>query len=701
MNRSIKPTSLKQPKQSPLVPEILAQANAHWHGGRREQAERLCQQVLALVPGQSDALHLLGLISYKAGNLELAILHLRQACRSGAASAIYLSNFAEICRQRGLLGEGEEVAKRAVARDATNAGAWNNLGIILQEIGKLEESKQCLERALKLQPRQAATHNNLGNTCKRLGLAARAEYHWQQALTLKPDYAEPHSNLTKLFSEYAQYTRAIEHGRRALELKPNLPEAYINLSAVETARQNYSEALRWLDALLLWAPQHASGLAGRALTLKQLDRLDEALDSVKRALAVAPNNAEVQNAYGVVLQAMGQIALALDAFDLAVKLPGTSAEEALINRAILFMEYGETKKAEIAATRSLQSFPRSALAWFNYSNLKKFSPGATEISAMQDLLKPNNEISPIEQRYLHFALGKAFLDIEDAKQAFEHLNRGNRLKRATIEYDAIAASEKIQAIKTVFSGELVQRLSSQGVASTLPIFVLGMPRSGTTLVEQVLASHPAIHGAGELKHIQDLVKSFPDFQAMARGMTAASLEQLGKAYLAKVTPIAQGRQHVVDKMPGNFMYAGLIHLMLPQARIIHCRRDPVDTCLSCYSKLFAMGQSFSYDQTELGQAYRDYQMITAHWQKILPATHFIEVDYEAVVEDLETQARRLLTFLGLEWDPACLDFYQNKRAVRTASVNQVRQPIYRSSRGRWHQYADELTPLLQVLAITP
>ena len=188
---------------------------------------------------------------------------------------------------------------------------------------------------------------------------------------------------------------------------------------------------------------------------------------------------------------------------------------------------------------------------------------------------------------------------------------------------------------------------------------------------------------------------------MAAGIAPEQLSRLGDAYRAAIAPLAQGRRHVVDKMPANFLYAGLIHLILPEARIIHCRRDPVDTCLSCYSKLFTHEQVFSYDQAELGRFHRDYQLLTAHWRAVLPASHFLEVEYEAVVDDLEREARRMLAFLELPWDPACLAFHETRRAVRTASVNQVRKPVYRSSAGRWRKHAQHLGPLLDALAIAP
>ena len=244
------------------------------------------------------------------------------------------------------------------------------------------------------------------------------------------------------------------------------------------------------------------------------------------------------------------------------------------------------------------------------------------------------------------------------------------------------------------------RASQDADPSELPVFVIGMPRSGTTLVEQILASHSQVHGAGELSTLRLLVEgggAYPDACASASG---DDLARLGQAYMARVAPLAQGKQRLVDKMPANFLYAGLIPLVLPGARIIHCRRDPVDTCLSCYTKLFSGEQRFTYDQTELGEFYRGYAKLMAHWRLVLPPERFIEVDYEAVVDDLEGEAKRLVSFLGLPWEDACLRFHDSRRVVRTASVNQVRQPIYTTSKGRWQKYADHLGPLLAALGMS-
>ena len=679
------------------IGQALGRARAHWQAGQADQAEMACQQVLAVWPGQSDAMHLLGIMAHAYGNLDLAIAHLRQACQAPRAPAVYFSDLAEMCRQRGLMADGEQAARRAVAMAPNQAGAWNNLGIILQETGRLDESRLCLQRVLALQPDNAQAHNNLGNTCKRLGLLDQAEQYWMQALALQPNYAEPYSNLANLLNDRGDYDKAAEYGRRAIELNPQLADAYINLSGIETSRQRHGDALRWLNALLSFAPMHAGGLAAQALVLKQLDELPAALDAAQLAVSAAPENPETHNALGQVLQALGRFEPALAAYDRAASLPGTARETALLNRAALFIEFGRTAEARAALFAVREAFPDSARALFNQADLRRFTADDPAIGKMQAMLAPGGAQSPSDRMLLHFALGKACLDLGESERAFRHLNEGNRMKRATFAYDPEATALWMASIPQVFTPALLEAKAGQGAASAVPVFVLGMPRSGTTLVEQVLASHPDIHGAGEMRHVQGLVDSLGSFPDSAAGLTPEQLAAMGAAYLARVAPLAQGRRHVVDKMPSNFLYAGLIRLILPDARIIHCRRDPVDTCLSCYTKLFTSEQAFSYDLAELGGFHSSYQALMAHWRAVLPASHFLEVDYEAVVADLEVEARRILAFLELPWDDACLRFHETERPVRTASVNQVRQPVYRSSAGRWRAHAAQLGPLLAAL----
>jgi len=678
------------------IHQALKLAHAHWSAGQPDQSEQLCQRVLAVWPGQADALHLLGLMAHTHGNLDLAIANLRQACKAPRAPATYYSNLAEMCRQKGLLAEGEEAGQRAVALDPHLATAWNNLGILQQEAGKFEDSRVALERVVALQSESPEAHNNLGNTYKRLNDLKRARTHYERAIALRPDYAEGYSNLASLLNDNGECDAAAAAARHAIEINPQLADAYLNLAGIEITRLRPTEALRWLNALAAFAPLHPGALSARARTLKQLDLLDEALETARRAVSLAPHSAESHNVLAQVCQSLGFEEEALAEFEKAITLPGVAAEEAMLSRAAVFMEAGRPDEAQAEFDRAAQAFPLSVKAVFGRVELKRYEASDPDIARLENYLRVETANPLVDRTTAHFALGKAYLDTGDSARAFEHLGIGNRMKRATFQYDAAATAAWMARIAETFSGSLLERLRGGGDPSSMPLFVIGMPRSGTTLVEQILASHPLVDGAGELpamRLVVDSVGLYPDaIPLLAREQLAA----LGRQYLERTAPLAT-RSYLVDKMPANFLYAGLIHLMLPNARIIHCRRDAADTCLSCYTKLFAAEQLFSYDLAELGSFHRAYEELTAHWRALLPPDRFIDVDYEAVVDDLPGQARRLTDWLGLPWDENCLRFHETKRVIRTASLSQVRQPIYTSSKGRWRRYAPFLGPLLAAL----
>ena len=414
--------------------------------------------------------------------------------------------------------------------------------------------------------------------------------------------------------------------RRAIEINPRLADAYINLAGIASARYRYLDALAWLDALLAFAPMYGRALAARALTLKELDRLDEAMNAAKCALAAAPDGAEAHNAEAQIFQAMGQFEPALRAYDRAVALPGPAQQDAMSNRASLFTEFGKLAEARAAFEAAAKAFPHSAAVLFSQTDLKRIEPGDPLLVEMEAMIARDG-LSVADRTTLNFGLGKAYLDLGNSPRAFRHYDGGNRLKRATLTYDADQTDRWMKQIAEVFSRDLLEAKAGLGAHSTSPVFVVGMPRSGTTLIEQILATHPMVHGAGELGRLQSLGDEL-GFPESFRTLTAEKLRAAGEAYLATIAPLAGGRPHVVDKMPSNFALLGMLRLILPQAHIIHCRRDPVDTCLSCYTKLFAGPQAFSYNQTELGRFYRAYRGLMAHWRALLPASHFLEVDYE-------------------------------------------------------------------------
>ncbi|WP_447588393.1 sulfotransferase [Aquipseudomonas campi] len=679
--------------------QALTLAQSHWNAGQAQQAEHWCRQILTALPNQPDALNLLAVIAHAYRKPDLAIELLRQACQGEHASANHLSNLAEMCRQQGLLDEARQAGERAVARDPELLAGWSNLGIILQECGQLEYSRECLQRALAMEPESALTHNNLANTYRRLYQLELAASHYQQALALDPGYAEAHSNLAFLQTSEGQFELAAQSARRAIDLNPQFADAYLNLAEAESARLNHAQALHWLNALLSFAPQYVAGLSARALVLKRLGRLEEALVCARQAVDLAPANAKAHFDLGLVLQALEQHEQALRHYEQAAGLPGVQAEQALLASASLFLELGRADQANDYFDRALKAFPDSFQALVARSDSKKYRTGDGDIAAMEALLAGPRCLALNERLAVHFALGKAYLDTADSARAFVHLDAGNGLKRATFDYDAKATGQWVREIIAAFPAERFTRPAASRNGSALPVFVLGMPRSGTSLIEQILASHPEVQGAGELAALRLVIEARGPFPGNPAHGAALDLQGIGADYLAAVEPLARGKSRLVDKMPANFFYAALIPLILPGAFIIHCRRDPVDTCLSCYSKQFGGEQRFSYNQTELGQFHRDYQTLMAHLRRVLPAERFIEVDYEAVVDDLEGQARRLLEFIGLPWDAACLDFHSTERVVRTASTTQVRQPIYRTSKGRWHAHAEHLGPLLAALGV--
>ena len=304
---------------------------------------------------------------------------------------------------------------------------------------------------------------------------------------------------------------------------------------------------------------------------------------------------------------------------------------------------------------------------------------------------------------LLFSLGKAHEDTGDNDAAFDCIERGNRLKRGAIDFDIADETDIVERITRSFDDAFLARADGLGDGAELPVFIVGMPRSGTTLVERILASHPAVHGGGELDEIMRLADGLPRrlssthrYPECAAEIDGAMWRELGESYVAALRALAPDAARVTDKMPLNHRHLGLIHAMLPAARIIHCRRDPMDTCFSCYKTLFTSGQPFAYDLTELGLYYRLYERMMGHWRAVLPG-RICELRYEDVVADLEGAARRLVAHCGLDWDDRCLDFDKTERPVLTASAAQVRRPIYSSSVERWRLFERHLGALQHAL----
>ncbi len=437
--------------------------------------------------------------------------------------------------------------------------------------------------------------------------------------------------------------------------------------------------------------------------LHERGRLNEAEASYRRALQVVPDGADVHVNLGKTLQDMGRTGEAEASYRRALRIKPDHAE-AHNNLGETLMESGRLDEAEASLRRALQIRPDYIKVRLSLASVRKVKADDENLAALlaaeEAARNSATSLHGEDAMCLHFALGKSYGDLGDPEKAFPHFLEGNRLKRATFDYRPERVAKHFAAIMRNFDAATPDRLRGGGDPSTLPIFVLGMPRSGTTLVEQIIASHPDVHGAGELPDLTAILQQEVAGAVFPHNLHALEPEHLaawGAAYVAGLQRRAPEARRITDKMPANFLALGLIHLMLPKAKIIHVKRNPADTCLSCFTTLFSHGQHHTYDLAELGRYYADYERLMEYWRRVLPDGAFLEVQYEDVVADQEAQARRIIDYCGLVWNDACIDFHKNGRAVSTASMAQVRQPIYKSSVDRWRPYGKFLGPLFDAL----
>ena len=668
--------------------------------GRIEEALAAFDALLAVKPGHPDALN----------NRGVALNALRrqaEAVESYDKAIALRPDYVEAHSNRGdalkdLMRLDEALASydRALALRPGMLSVLNNRGNLLMQLQRAAEALQSYDAALAIEPRLAELINNRGIALRTLGRSEEALQSFEQAIALRPDYADAVNNRGVTLVDLGRREEALASYDLALSLRPDYVEALNNRGNALRDLDRTDEALACYDRALALNPDNLETLNNRGNLLRKLGRLDEALASFDRLLAIWPRFPEALNNRGGVLREMERPEDALASFDGALALKPDYAE-AHENRGVVLMTLGQLDAASAALEQAISLAPRRIRPYYNLTGARKMKPEDPQIQAMEMLAQDMAALSPGDQIELTFALSKALGDIGDQTRSFQTLIDGNALKRASMVYEEAATLDVFERTKAAYTRDLMRSRQGHGDPSDLPVFIIGMPRSGTTLVEQILASHPDVYGAGEIGAFGDSVEACaaqagrpPLSDDELANLSDDGLQWLGADYVARLRALAPDARRVVNKMPGNFFFAGAIHLALPKAAIIHTRRDPIDTCLSCFSKLFTQDLAYAYDLGELGRYYRAYEALMDHWRAVLPAGAMLEVQYEEVVADLEGQARRIVAHCGLEWDPRCLDFHLTKRAVSTASVIQVRQPIYGSSVGRWRRHEAFLGPLL-------
>ncbi|MGA7807194.1 tetratricopeptide repeat-containing sulfotransferase family protein [Bradyrhizobium sp.] len=608
--------------------------------GKSREAERIYHAILAEVPAHHDALFGLGLLRARAEQMD----------------------------------DAADLFTRAIEAEPASADALIWLGVALAELGRHEEALTYYQKGLSINPGHAVGHCGLGALLRNGRRIDEAITHFERAIAIRPDFAAAHCALADILHELDFLDDAMSHYEQVVAVQPRHVEAMNNLANLLQKLGRFEEAIALYERALTINPESAELYCNLGGALIGASRAEESIVQIEKALRLDPSNVAANKNLGFAFEVLGRIEDAVQAYERASPLAPSDAE---IHR--------------------------------HLANLRRFTPGDSRLAALEKLAGDMANLDTQNQISLHFALGKAFCDLCHHERSFHHWRTGNALKRAHLAYHEQERVDRFERIRTTFTSELMQRNSGEACPSDLPVFVVGMPRSGTTLVEQILASHSKVHGAGEIETLRHAVENFRtkndiamEFPEMVPALSQGDLRDFGADYVAltrSATRVAGSAvERIINKLPGNFELVGLIHLALPNARIIHVRRDAVDTCFSCFSLLFAHGhQPFTYDLGELGRYYRGYETLMQHWRSVLAPGMMLDIRYEDIVADLEKQARAIVDYCGLAWEERCLAFHESKRPVRTSSLLQVRKPLYQSSVGRWRAYESFLQPLIEAL----
>jgi tetratricopeptide (TPR) repeat protein len=642
-----------------------ARALGALRAGRAETAERQLRAIQQAAPGEVNSLRLLG----------VALL------------------------DQDKVADAVETLARAVAAAPGFAHARADLGRAYRAAGRLQEAREELRRVVREQPGLDLAWLAYGDVLVDLEKYPDARFAYEQARLADPHRARIEEAAAALVAGDRKAAEVIF--REILKTDASHVPALCGLAAVSLTASRGRDALRLLRHALKQSANIPLAWRGLCQTMVDLGRLEDAEAAVRRLLRIEAENPKNWVLLGTVLTRLMRQKDALGAFEEAVRLnPGEVRLRLSIGH--LNKTLGRRRECEAAYKECLELDASLGEAYWCLADLKTYQFGDAEIAAMQSLLRdrPGDDAN---QAHLHFALGRAFEHRREFARAFEHYALGNARRRRSVAFDIAHFEDKtVRVIRTFDAGFFAAR-TGIGCADPSPIFVVGLPRSGSTLVEQILASHPAVEGTFELPNVLTIVREFDHADAAhdaypenLRGVPAAHFAALGRRYLAETAPIRTGRPHFIDKMPNNFSHVGLIHGMLPGAFIIDVRRHPMDACFSTYKQHFAEGQSFSYDLEDLGRYYRCYLQLMDHWDRVLPG-RVLTLGYEALVRDPEANIRRLLAHCRLPFDPACLAFHETKRPVRTASSEQVRQPLYATGVGYWRHFEAQLEPLRRAL----
>ena len=651
------------PSNSEKFSQLDYQQSAIMHMGKRDWLTALAVLIEGLehYPDNANLLCTAAKCCVAKHLLDEARLYVNKARSLHMADALVHETHADLLLIEGMPGQATTAYRQAQRLNPDNDGIQIKIDRARDKMNRIRPLKR--ERSGKHAfPEEMANAGRL----ERDGESDKAEDIYRNILRRYPDHVEAMRRLAHIATKHHKFSDAEVFLRQAVKVAPEYARAWLDLSVAQLGQDKLEEAITSASTLVELSPDVAESQIALGNALARADRAVSAAQAYRRALEIAPNLAGAFSGLGQQLKTIG-------------------------------------KQAEAIAVyrQSIERDPGNAESYWSLANMKTFRFTDHDIEAMRSLLE-KEQMDDLASVQLCNALGFAAEQRGDFDRAFNYFQRGNEKRREDEVYDPVETEVATDLQIKVFDQQFIQGHEGHGDADSSPIFIIGLPRSGSTLIEQILASHSQVEGTHELSDLGRVVRSIPKSGRMVRypenlpGLKPHLWSKFGKEYLQRTMQFRDGAPRFIDKNPNNFVYVGLIHLILPNAKIINARRGPMDSCFGSYKQLFAKGQPFSYDLTEIGEYYLQYQRLMDHWHGILPGV-VLDVQYEDVVADLETQVKRILDYCDLPFEQACMDFHQNARAVKTASSEQVRQPIYSSSVDLWKNYEENLGELIEVL----
>ncbi|MCB1531882.1 MAG: tetratricopeptide repeat protein [Alphaproteobacteria bacterium] len=666
-------------------------SNALWGIGDYKGAEKVSRKILENAPNDLVALNNLGMILAKQVKFEESLDIWEEAAQKNPEEPMIWINWGNTLREMGNLKESKEKCQKAVELAPKSPEALNNLANALRDLGKVDEAIELYKKATEEKPNYHEAHYNLavayGDNDRYYDAIVAARY----AVAFKEDFIEAYSPLSKGLCEMAEYEQAHMAAQKAIHLDPTRADSYLDLADVLLKLEQYDDSEAAMQEALKHEPDSARAFMKLSEIREKMNNFEGAMEAIDKAIEMSPDMAALWVRKGLICYVGTDVAEGIKYFDKALQLqPGWVM--AMQYKAEMLISLNRNEEAEKLVRDILAKTKKIPATYSTLVSLKRFTseddPDFQDMKALEDTAERFG--AQVESVY-HFSMSEAYEQMKDYDKAFKHLKKANDLKHARLPNLRWRDIDFHEVIKNKYTPEFIEQMKGQGYESDMPVFIVGMPRSGTTLTEQIISSHPEVFGAGELPDLGQVYKIVQRDQE-------ATVASLGEEYvrLLKERDLTGKAKRVTDKMPANYMYIGFIKSILPNAKIIHCRRNPIDTCLSCYKQNFARGQHWSYNLEDLAEQYQRYLGMMQYWRDVMPG-EFLEIDYEDTVGNFEEQARKLIDFVGLEWDDACLEPHKQKRAVLTASKAQVTKPVYKTSVEKWRRYEDQLQPLVSRL----